>query len=202
MEIEQTFNLTTIIINLLLLFVTIGTVLFAKRNIQAIDSPRLVVINVRDKLSRKEREQHLIRVNVKNFGNGIALRTYLILITKNKQYYLSKPLVTLGNNDSGELSSEIEFRDEVKKAYVITQDFFNDYYKVKVDINFDNSHLHTLIKPIKRVAKYSISRWRINTWLRKCKKQGHTYPDFVQQHRDIEVKKLKESMEKVTNGNN
>ncbi|WP_019414502.1 hypothetical protein [Paenisporosarcina sp. TG20] len=173
MELSQTLDLTTIIISIILLMVTFGTVIFAKRNLQAIDSPRLVVTNVKDRLTRETgEEQHFIKASVKNFGNGIALRTYLIVITKNKKHFLSKPLVTLERDDCGELEVDIGFKNEVKKAFIITHDFFDGYYKVDVDTKFDNSHLYSMVRPVKRISSYGLTKKRINRWMKKAKKQS------------------------------
>ncbi|MGG1632351.1 hypothetical protein [Rossellomorea sp. NRS-1567] len=197
MDTNQIFNLASIIINVILLMVTTGTVLFAKKNLQAIDSPRLVITNVRDKRISKE-EQRLIRVNVKNFGKGIALRTYLLVKTKEKQIHLSKPLVTLEKSDEGELLVDIGLRNEVEKAFIVTHDFFNDYYKVNVDTKFDNSHLYSMVKPVKRISSRGLARIQINRWMKKAKKQGNTYPDIVEEQRRKELDDIKAQFKDMT----
>lgn len=192
MELSQIFDLTAIIISTILLMVTFGTVIFAKRNLLAIDSPRLVVTNVKDRNTRETGEkQHFIKANVKNFGNGIALRTYLIVITKNKKHFLSKPLVTLERDDCGELEVDIGFKNEVKKAFIITHDFFDGYYKVDVNTKFDNSHLYSMVRPVKRISSYGLTKNRINRWMKKAKKQGNTYPDLVERKHKKEIEGLK-----------
>lgn len=192
MELSQIFDLTAIIISMILLVVTFGTVIFAKRNLQAIDSPRLVVTRVKDKMTRENgEEQHFIKASVKNFGSGIALRTYLIVITKNKKHFLSKPLVTLERDDCGELEVDIGFKNEVKKAFIITHDFFDGYYKVDVDTEFDNSHLYSMVRPVKRISSYGLTKKRINRWMKKAKKQGNTYSDLVESKQKKEIEGLK-----------
>ncbi|MCP3026908.1 hypothetical protein [Halobacillus sp. A5] len=194
MNTSEIFNLITILVNISLLLVTIGTVLFAKRNVQAIDSPRLVVTRTNNKLTRKDGEQQFIKVRVKNFGNGIALRTYLIVITEDKQCHLSKPLATLENSSTDEIEVEVGFRDEVRKAFVVSNDFFNDYYKLQVNVKFDNSHLHSMVEPVRKVAKYGISRVMIYYWMKKAKKQGNTYPDLIERQRKKELKEIREKL--------
>jgi len=192
MELSQIFDLTAIIISTILLMVTFGTVIFAKRNLLAIDSPRLVVTNVKDRNTRETGEkQHFIKASVKNFGEGIALRTYLIVITKNKKHFLSKPLVTLERDDCGELEVDIGFKNEVKKAFIITHDFFDGYYKVDVNTKFDNSHLYSMVRPVKRISSYGLTKNRINRWMKKAKKQGNTYPDLVERKHKKEIEGLK-----------
>ncbi|WRP06880.1 hypothetical protein U9J35_01545 [Rossellomorea aquimaris] len=192
MELSQIFDLTAIIISTILLVVTFGTVIFAKRNLQAIDSPRLVVTRVKDKMTRENgEEQHLIKANVKNFGNGIALRTYLIVITNKKKHFLSKPLVTLEREGGGELEVDIGFSNQVKKAFIVTHDFFNGYYKVEVDTKFDNSHLYSMVKPVKRISSYGLTRKRINRWMKKAKKEGNTYTDYIEKKKKDEIERLK-----------
>lgn len=64
MELSQIFDLTAIIISTILLVVTFGTVIFAKRNLQAIDSPRLVVTRVKDKMTIENGEEQLDRLHL------------------------------------------------------------------------------------------------------------------------------------------
>lgn len=195
MNTSHFFNLITIILNISLLLVTFGTVLFAKRNVQAIDSPRLVATRTNNKLTRKNGEQQFLRVKVKNFGSGVALRTYLIAITKDKKCHLSKPLATLEESATDEIEVEIGFRDEIRKAFVVSNDFFNDYYKLQINVEFNNSNLHSMDRPVKKVFKYGLSRVKINYWMKKAKKQGNTYPDLIRRQREKEIKEIKEKFD-------
>jgi hypothetical protein len=115
----------------------------------------------------------------------------LIVITKNKKYHLSKPLVTLERDNSGELEVDIGFRNEVKKAFIIIHDFFDAYYKIDVDTKFDNSHLYSMVKPVKRISSYGLARKGINRWMKKAKKQGNTYLDLVERKQRKEIEGLK-----------
>ena len=134
-------------ISALLVIVTIWMALVAYRNLNAIDSPRLVVTHVSEKHSGKEEKHHYVKAIVKNYGSGVALKTYLLVKDSNNQYYQSKPLVGLRSGGDSELLVDIDVKEEVKDAIVITQDFFNSIYRVKVDTSFDNSHLHNMAEP-------------------------------------------------------
>jgi hypothetical protein len=170
------------------------TLIIASKNFQVADSPRLVVTNRKETQSReKEKLIYEVGVIVKNYGNGVALRTYLMAETVDGQFHLSKPTKTLTTDQTEEIKLNIRSRKNVKKAYVLTQDFFNNIYFLHFDYNFfNNSHLNTFVSPVKKTMKYGLKFWQLKFFMWRARNQRNTYPDQVRREAEETIKRIEE----------
>lgn len=66
-------------INLFLMIITLSAVFYAKRSLIASDSPRVVVTNYKKRISSTDDYFFTASINVKNFGNGVAIKTFVAL---------------------------------------------------------------------------------------------------------------------------
>ncbi|SFL39144.1 hypothetical protein SAMN04487943_101314 [Gracilibacillus orientalis] len=193
METSDYLNMS---INIILVLITLGTVIYAKKNVIATDSPRVIITNYKETYSHKDENFFKVGVSVKNFGNGVAIKTFLLLIVvdkqKRKHYFLSKPISGLESKMireteieltreqiSNEMITSMESPKKYVGAFVISQDFFNNLYWSPITFTKNEIHLQDFVIPINRISKLSLKYRIVKRQIKKTKKQKNTYVDRI-----------------------
>jgi len=195
-----------------LVLLSFFTVLFARKTYLATNTPRIVVEKTTFRQSRQKAPE--IECNIKNYGKGIAVKTFLILEYKKgilkKTSFKSKPEVTISENEERILRITLNPEDKnIRRdqftGFVVSQDFTGGYYYVKLKYK-KNEHLKTFDKPVQPINKFLnlIKFLKIKYSMRRADKQGNTYVDLAEKKyqelfdmlNDEEVKKQLQQIEK------
>lgn len=195
--------------------ITLGAVIYAKKSLLANDAPRILVTNYQEKISRNDDDHFEARVRVKNFGNGVAVKTFLLFITDDrgvKHYFLSKPIVSLESkceaeaeiilskdDISHEMINSISDKKKPAGAFLISQDFFNNLYYSFISLAQDDSHLKDFSVPIRQVSKFHPIYRFIRGFIKKANKQKNTYTHRIGRKNSKMLKELEQMMGGNTN---
>ncbi|OAL91710.1 hypothetical protein AY610_04360 [Bacillus velezensis] len=183
--------------------ISLSSYFLTRKNLQINDAPRLIASNIKKRL---ENQKVTISFEVKNYGKGVALKTFLIITVKggNKkgdQHYLSKPLVTLEPGKTGVLEivfKKKETEDQISGAILVSQDFFDNFHITETNLQFNNQHLKEFSKPVKQISKIlrMCTHRRIRKMMNLASDQGNTAVDRKQKEQKEIIEELQKAFRK------
>ncbi|MDO6448082.1 hypothetical protein [Oceanobacillus profundus] len=187
----------SVIINILLLIVTIGTVAYANKTLHMEYSSQVIVRRYVDGYNRKRYYPIYWKVAVKNVGKGYIVKAFILLSVRQKKlnmvklHYLSRPIAELHPDEERELLLELRDEElekghfEKAKLEVIYQDTLGNLYAVKAKRKKGwNTHLETFDKLPKRMSKFGFKYWVYLMKLKIAAKQGNTSPGRLKREMD------------------
>lgn len=208
------FNVSNII-NLLLVLVTLFTVKYARKTLLMEHSSQIVVTYTRVSSNIKRYYPFRWDTEVQNIGNGHILKLFILLTLSSnkkigKQYFLSKPIVSLNPGEKRWLRlsltddhmSKTDRNPEKEKIEIIYQDTLNNLYSVKpsmVTRKKPNYHLESLYEMPKRMHKFTFRFWLYKWKIKKSIKQGNSYPQRLKFELDKKYIEYEEIINLVQN---
>lgn len=198
-----------------LVLLSFFTVLFARKTYLAMNTPRIVVEKTTFRKSRPMAPE--FECNIKNYGKGIAVKTFLILEYKKgilkKTSFKSKPEITISENE--ERIIRITFNEEENNirmdqftGFVVSQDFSGGYYYVKLRYKkrASNEHLKKFDKPVQPINKFlnPFKSCKVRRSMKRADTQRNTYVDLkekeIQSQNDLwNSEEFKKALEQFDN---
>lgn len=180
----------SVLINVLLLLVTLGTVVFASKTLLMEYSSQVTVSRYKFSSNIDKYYPYYWEVGLMNVGKGYIVKAFILLSVPSKKYkflkyyFLSKPAVGLNPGENSKLI--LTLNDEhlkntnadlnTIKLEVLYQDSLNNIYVVSPGLNEGNKHLESFDELPRRMRKYWLKYWIYNMKIKKAIKQCNTYP--------------------------
>lgn len=172
-----------------LVILSLCTVLYARKTYLATNTPRIIVKSTKYSSTRDKGDTLVF--HIKNFGKGIAVKTYLILEYKDGSEvtnYLSKPEVTIETDEEREIRFNftedgiLDFKNLT--GFIFSQDFSGGFYYVKLDLSqsFSNQHLKEFDKSVRPINRFAnpLKFRKMKTSMKRAIEQRNTYVDVVE----------------------
>lgn len=183
--------------NFALVLLSFFTVLYARKTYLATNTPRIVVKKIKHIRSRGK--DPIFECNIKNYGKGIAVKTFLVLEFKEGLFkttsFLSKPEVTIATDEERVIriifnTAKMKVNLRELSGFIISQDFSGGYYYVKLKSNkkINNQHLIEFDKPVRPINPFlnPFKFIKMKYSIRRAVKQGNTYIDSKgKKHRQL-----------------
>ncbi|MDE1421491.1 MULTISPECIES: hypothetical protein [Bacillus] len=183
--------------NFALVLLSFFTVLYARKTYLATNTPRIVVKKIKHIRSRGK--DPIFECNIKNYGKGIAVKTFLVLEFKEGLFkttsFLSKPEVTIATDEERVIriifnTAKMKVNLRELSGFIISQDFSGGYYYVKLKSNkkINNQHLIEFDKPVRPINPFlnPFKFIKMKYSIRRAVKQGNTYIDSKgKEHRQL-----------------
>lgn len=183
--------------NFALVLLSLCTVLYARKTYLATNTPRIVVKKIKHIWSRGK--DPIFECNIKNYGKGIAVKTFLVLEFKEGLFkttsFLSKPEVTIATDEERVIriifnTAKMKVNLRELSGFIISQDFSGGYYYVKLKSNkkINNQHLIEFDKPVRPINPFlnPFKFIKMKYSIRRAVKQGNTYIDSKgKKHRQL-----------------
>lgn len=192
----STIELISTILSVVLVFIAFYALVVAKEQLIANDSPRLLIQRHQYKTSIGEND-NFIKIEVRNFGNGMCLDGIFLIKRKNKlfnsNYYISKPTRVIEPKQKKEVLLDLDSSfdlDKVERMFVYKDFFGREYLAGDYSLDFNNSHLKVLSKKAKILTWYKWDYWKYRLWQCMAIKQGNTYADKLNSTKKESLEKL------------